>query len=276
MTDVQQVDCNFLLRPEFEKLMAAAKKNGRVGGQNPLAYLNSLMADPRYITQMAELQTLGNQTGGAVVAWLGGAVAGTLVGTMLGGPIGLIGFIGMLIDGNRSARIIVVNDTQSDLVIDDTHLERGERFAEPRFGKQQGYIPRRLDAVPDPSDSSKNLIDASVWYGCLGYQKATTLGIGFYGTSGGVHFRARSSHVAPKGLSIGWLDPENGKNNCAVSVNRGAKDLFDKFIDVGTRRSTDGSTNSASGVKVYCAMESLNDNPNDMHLLVVLTDSTSW
>ncbi len=277
MTDVQDIPASFLLRDEFDAMLAAAKVDGKCDGKTPFEYLKSIYQDDRYTTEVQRLGTISSSGAGIAAGFVGGTVAGFLVSTALGGPVGLVAACVMLILGGRSMNMIIINDTDSDISLTDRHDECGEQVMRPIDGQSGDRIPRRMAAIPDPDNPGAFLTDPMVWFGCYGFRQATTLGIGFYGTAGALSFKAQQGSVLPDGFTLGWSVPESGHNNCAVSLNLQDPDAFYKtWIDGDPCRSTDSSKNAAAGVSAYCAMESQKDKPDNANLLVVITDGKSW
>jgi hypothetical protein len=176
------------------------------------------------------------------------ATAATVVGLgLFSGPLAPVGLVlGMIGVQPRTCRVIVVNDTDLDLVpaslpstpgMDATKvawIDCGLVTAVPAVATSSGgwtavgIIPKRR-TMPDGTKAAG--------VGCYVFQKNLTALLGFVGTGGVLPFEVKGATKA----GIGWLVPQNGASSTATTLDLdgdgGPATLYAKYVD-GKREAT--------------------------------------
>lgn len=241
------------------KFVAAAKKDGLIDGQAPVQFLQSQAATTG--SELSKFFATAGMQAGVVAA---GSLA-SIATAMAAGPAALF-FIGNLFDPTRSISIVLVNNLPTGLGFkaDDIHLGTGHVESVPAVMDTKGTVTTANHVLGKGDITGLDGAGAGIF--C--FQKSTTLGIGYYGTEGGIHLVAEDDTLLPSGVYIGWRVPERGGNTCAVSITpyRDAKEFYEKRVDDGSARQTDQSTTTTA--LAHCAVSSIKDTSVSMVVLL--------
>lgn len=238
----------------------AAQSDALIKGKNPMSFLFDEIKDDNGMVSITELT--GNLWKGEPER-LGSNLAYTLTGLL--SSIGTVFACVNLFDSVRSMAITVINELPIHLHFGPKalHQETGHLVCRPGVYNKQGKVAHS-NRIPAADTDGAGL-------GFFLFEKHSRAGVGFYGTEGAIHLHAHDTHQLPDGVFIGWRSPENGKNDCAVSVNhyKGPRTFYEAWINDGSARQIDGSSNKAAGVTVHCAIDSLSE--RQVHMVVVLS-----
>lgn len=281
---LKDIPVGIILSDDMKKMHSAAKVDGSYQSKPAFEYLAAQMSTTTYKnaeSSWKQIATLAQVEGLSALGYLVGTWIGGFLGTLLGGPITVIGYMVSWFVGGRSMKVLIVNDTETDLHLTNPEdcVLYGNQVSEPSAGAKKSTIPRRLAATSIKDSTGKTLsAPGMAFYGCWAFEESRFLGIPTYGTEGGLKLGAQDQSVLPTDMIVAWTVPEAGSNNCAVSLSyTDVKQFVDDWIDgKKTPQSKDSSTCPKSNVKAHIAMEDLKKNVYSANLLVVITDGKDW
>lgn len=244
MTDNAHLPVFWIRGSVLDAFKHAAHTGRTPDGSDPWIFLSDTIKAHRNVNPNLD----GPEDQGEFLVSIGSAAAATVAATVAGislltGPLApLTGLVlGMVGVQPRTCRVIVVNDTDEDLVpanmtsvagMDPTGvawLDCGLVTAVPAVATSSGgwtavgTVPKRR-TMPDGKKAAG--------VGCYVFQKNLQAMLGFVGTGGVLPFTARSMTAK---AGVGWLVPQRGASSTATTLDLdgdgGCATLYQKYID---------------------------------------------